>query len=156
MARLVRPEDQVNMSSKIPNPSEVTKDNIQEITVDLLEGENKAEYDVCMAEYGRLLMNSFGRTRDGAVKKAPLPRPQQIIIQANPGRLQDMMTEAMHKSLIDQASVFNNSVQNCVKEVLREEIMSGFKGPAYYQPNRNPTSSPNSKFTEFSSAFQLI
>ena len=70
------PKDQVNMSSKIPNPSEVTKDNIQEITVDLLEGENKAEYDTCMAEYGQLLMNSFGRTRDGAVKKAPLPRPQ--------------------------------------------------------------------------------
>ena len=55
-------EDQVNMSSKIPNPSEVTNDNILEITVDLLEGENKAEYDACMAEYGRLLMNSFGRT----------------------------------------------------------------------------------------------
>ena len=71
-------------------------------------------------------MGSFGRTRDGAVKKAPLPRPQQIIVQADPGRLQDMMTEAMHKSLIDQASVFNNTIQNCVKEVLREEIMSGF------------------------------
>ena len=69
------PEDQANMTPNIPNPAEVTKGNIQEITVDLLEGENKAEYDACMAEYGRLLMGSFGHTRDGAVKKAPLPRP---------------------------------------------------------------------------------
>ena len=131
------------MTGNLKVPAEVDTSNIQEITADQLKGEQKAEYDACMAEYGRLLMGSFGLTREGTVKKAPLPRPQQIIVQADPGKLQDMMNEAMHKSLVDQSSVFNNTVQNCVKEVLREEIMSGFKGPAYFQPSRTPMNLPN-------------
>ena len=98
------------MAGDLKKPEEISADNIQPITEDQLKPADKAEYDACMEEYRQLLMGNFGRTRDGAVKKAPLPRPWHVIVHAEPRKLQEMMTKAMHHSLIDQSSVFNNTV----------------------------------------------
>ena len=94
----------------IPIPSEVVQDNIQAITEDQLQGELKAEYDAHMVEYKKLCLASFGCTRDKVIKKAPVPGPREVTFIAVSGKVQDMMDQAMNRSLINQSKVLENSM----------------------------------------------
>jgi hypothetical protein len=49
-----------------------------------------------------------------------------------------MMTKAMHQTMIDQAKVFANTVQNRRIEALKKGVEGGYLEPAYFQPNRTP------------------
>jgi hypothetical protein len=47
-----------------------------------------------------------------------------------------MMTKAMHQTMIDQAKVFANTVQNSLIAALKNGVEGGYLGPAYFQQNR--------------------
>jgi hypothetical protein len=49
-----------------------------------------------------------------------------------------MVNKAMHHTIIDQAKVFANTIQNCLTETLKKGAEGGYVGPAYFQPNRTP------------------
>ena len=60
--------------------------------------------------------------------------PRQITIEANPGKLQDMVDNAINRSLINQAGV-SNMVFNAVARTSKEgQIPPSYVGPAYHQP----------------------
>jgi hypothetical protein len=55
------------------------------------------------------------------LKKSLLPKPKQVTFSADPGGLQDVMTKAMHKTMIDQSKVFTNTIQNAIIDALGKE-----------------------------------
>lgn len=71
-----------------------------------------------------------------AVKKTEFPTPPNITIAEEPGRLQDMVNEAIHHALVNQSEVTTNTVYNAVVGTLREEGILEFKGPAFEQPSQ--------------------
>jgi hypothetical protein len=46
-----------------------------------------------------------------------------------------MMTKVMHQTMIDQAKVFANTVQNSLIEALKKGAEGGYLGHVYFQPN---------------------
>jgi hypothetical protein len=48
------------------------------------------------------------------------------------------MTKMMHQTMIDQAKVFANTVQNSLVEALKKGAEGGYLGHAYFQPNQTP------------------
>jgi len=48
------------------------------------------------------------------IQKEALPAPRQITFEANPGKLQDMVDNAINRALINQAGVLSNTVFNAV------------------------------------------
>jgi hypothetical protein len=91
-----------------------------------------------MKHYEELCLASYCQTKSGVFKKNPLPTPKQVTFSADPEGLQDMMNKAMHQTIIDQAKVLANIIQNCLTETLKEGAEGGYLGPAYFQPNRTP------------------
>ena len=84
----MEPEEKAKMSG-IPKPGEFSEDNIQEVTEDQLKSEDKAEFDRYMEEYKKLCLSSYGCTKNGAIKKASLPRPRNVTIHTDSGKLQE-------------------------------------------------------------------
>jgi hypothetical protein len=64
-----------------------------------------------------------------------LPTLKQVTFSADPEGLQDMMTKAMHQTMIDQSKVFANTIQNAIIDALKKGVGGGYLGPAYYQSN---------------------
>jgi hypothetical protein len=62
-----------------------------------------------------------------------------------------MMNKVMHQTMIDQAKVLANTIQNCLTETLKKGVEGGYLGLAYFQPNRTPP-----VFQKDQSAFPLI
>jgi hypothetical protein len=48
-----------------------------------------------------------------------LPTPKQVTFSADPEGLQDMMTKAMHQTMIDQSKV-SNIIQNAIIDALNQ------------------------------------
>jgi hypothetical protein len=117
---------------------EVHPYNVQTITKDQLKDADKAEFEAHMKHYEELCLTSYGHTKGGVLKKNPLPTPNQVTSSADPKGLQDMMNKAMHQTMIDQANVLANTIQNCLTETLQKGAEGGYLGPAYFQPNRTP------------------
>jgi hypothetical protein len=63
---------------------------------------------------------------------------RRITFSTDPERLQNMMTKAMHQTMIDESMVFTNTIQNSIIEALKKGAEKGYLGPAYFQPNRTP------------------
>jgi hypothetical protein len=91
-------------------PHEVDPDNVRAITRDQLKDTNKAEFEAHMKHYEELFLASYGQTKSGVFKKNPLPTPKQVTFSTDPEGLQDMMTKAMHQTMIDQSKVFANNI----------------------------------------------
>jgi DNA polymerase I-like protein with 3'-5' exonuclease and polymerase domains len=91
-------------------PHEVDPENVQPITKDQLKDLDKAELEAYMKHYEELCLASYGQTKSGVFKKNPLPTPKQVTFSADPEGLQDMMTKAMHQTMIDQSKVFANTI----------------------------------------------
>jgi hypothetical protein len=91
-------------------PHEVDPENVQPITRDHLKDSDKAELEAHMRHYEELCLASYSQTKSGVFKKSPLPTPKQVTFSANPEGLQDMMTKAMHPTMIDQSKVFTNTI----------------------------------------------
>jgi hypothetical protein len=119
-------------------PSEIDPENVQAITKDQLQDTDKAEFEAHMKHYEELCLASYGQTKNEIFKMSSLPTPKQVTFLADPKSLQDMMTKAMHQTMIDQAKVVANTVQNSLIEALNKGAEGGYLGPVYFQPNRTP------------------
>jgi hypothetical protein len=111
---------------------EIDPENVQAITKDQLKDTDKAEFEAHMRHYEELFLASYGQTKNEIFKKSPLPTPKQVTFPADPKSLQDMMTKAMHQTMIDQANVFANTVQNSLTEALKKETEGGYLGPPFF------------------------
>jgi hypothetical protein len=124
-----------NMKSGI---FKVDPDNVQAITKDQLKDADKDKFEAHMKHYEELCMVSYGNTKGGVFKKNPLPTPKQVTFSVDLEGLQDMMNNAMHQTLIDQAKVLANTIQNCLTKIFKKGVEGRYLGPAYFQPNQTP------------------
>jgi hypothetical protein len=113
-------------------PHEVDPENVQTITKDQLKDTDKAEFEAHMRHYKELYLASYGQTKGGVFKKNPLPTPMQVTFTADPEGLQDMMTKAMHQTMIDHSKVFANTIQNAIIDAHKKGGEGGYLGPAYF------------------------
>jgi len=68
-----------------------------------------------MEEYKQQCLKSFSINRSGEViQKEALPSSRQITFEANPGKLEDMVDNAINRALINQSGVLSNTVFNDV------------------------------------------
>jgi hypothetical protein len=111
---------------------EIDQDNVQTITKDQLKDADKAEFESHMRHYEDLCLASYGQTNGGVFKKNPLPTPKQVTFSADHEGLQDMMTMAMHQTMIDQSKVFANTTQNSIIDALKKGAEGGYLGPLYF------------------------
>jgi len=82
--------------------------------------------------------------------------PQQITFEANRGKLQDMVDNAINHALINQSSVLPNTVFNAVARTFKEgQTPPLYMGPAYHQLGlssiRAPSTPPTVSGTEVTS-----
>jgi hypothetical protein len=91
-----------------------------------------------MKHYEKLCLASYGQNKSGVFKKNPLPTPKQVTSSADPEGLQDMMTKAMHQTIIDQSKVFADTILNAIIDALKKGAEGGYLGPTYYQPKQTP------------------
>jgi len=67
------------------------------------------------------LLESFNVNKSGEViQKQELSMPRQITFEANHGKLQDMVDNAINRALINQSSVLSNTVFNVVARTFKE------------------------------------
>jgi len=98
-----------------------------------------------MEEYKQLCLKSFSVNKSGdVIQKQELPMPRQITFEANPGKLQDMVDNAINRALINQSSVLSNTVFNAVARTFKEgQAPPLYIGPAYHQPGLSSVTTPS-------------
>jgi len=70
--------------------------------------------------------------------------PRQITFEANPGKLQDMVDNAINHALINQSSVLSNTVFNVVARTFKEgQAPPLYVSPAYHQPGLSSVTAPS-------------
>jgi len=70
--------------------------------------------------------------------------PTQITFEANPGKLQEMVDNAINRALINQSSVLSNTVFNAVATTFKEgQVPPSYVGPAYHQPGSSSVTAPS-------------
>ena len=70
--------------------------------------------------------------------------PRQITFEANPGKLQEMVDNAINHALINQSSVLSNIVFNVVSRTFKEgQIPPSYVGPSYHQPGSSSVTAPS-------------
>jgi len=78
------------------------------------------------------------------IQKEALSMPRQITFEANPGRLQEMVDNAINRALINQSSVLSNSVFNAVARTFKEgQIPPSYVGSVYHQPGSSSVTAPS-------------
>jgi len=89
-----------------------------------------------MEEYKQLCSISFSVNRSGdVILKQELLMPRQITFEANPGKLQNMVDNAINRALINQSSVLSNTIFKAVARTFKEgQTPPLYVGPAYHQP----------------------
>ena len=119
--------------------------NIIPVTEANLRDEQKQAMAKAMEEYKQLCLKSFSVNRSGEViQKEALPMPRQITFEANPGKLQEMVDNAINRALINQSSVLSNTVFNAVARTFKEgQIPQSYVGPAYHQPGSSSVTAPS-------------
>jgi len=98
-----------------------------------------------MEEYKQLCLKSFSVNRSGEViQKLELSMPRQITFEANPGKLQDIVDNAINRALINQSSVLSNTIFNTVARTFKEEQAPPlYMGPAYLQLGLSSVTAPS-------------
>ena len=82
------------------------------------------------------------------IQKEALPAPRHITFEANPGKLQDMVDNAINRVLINQAGVLSNMVFNAVARTFKEgQLPPNYVGPAYHQPGSPVVTAPSATTT---------
>jgi len=110
--------------------TEFDQENIIPVTEANLKDEKKQAIAKAMEDYKQQCLRSFSINRSGEViQKEALSMPRQVTFDANPGKLQDMVYNAINRALINQASVLSNMVSNA--------------GPAYHQPGSQVVTAPS-------------
>jgi len=120
-------------------------ENITPVTKANLRDEQKQAMAKAMEDYKLLCLKSFSINRSGEViQKEALPMPRQIIFEANPGKLQDMVDNAINRALINQSGVLSNTVFNAVARTFKDgQVPPSYVGPAYYQPRSSLVTAPS-------------
>ena len=78
------------------------------------------------------------------IQMEALPMPRQITFEANPGKLQDMVDNAINRALINQSNVLSNTVFNAVARTFKEgQVPPSYMGPAYHQPGLSSVTAPS-------------
>jgi len=73
-----------------------------------------------------------------------LSAPRQITFEANPGKLQDMVDNAINRALINQAGVLSNTVFNAVARSFKEgQLPPNYVGPAHHHPGSPVVTAPS-------------
>ena len=86
-----------------------------------LRDEQKQAIAKSMEDYKQQCLRSFSINRSGEViQKEALLMPRQFTFDANPGKLQDMVDNAINRALINQAGVLSNTVFNVVARTFKE------------------------------------
>lgn len=132
----------------IKNPSEVSPENEIPISVDQLTDEQKQQLEQRMADFHKLCLGSFSKSRQGLIhQKSPLPlavlpgeassggmdgaqsglEPQQ--------KFQDVIDQAVHHALINQSQTLVNTLKNLILKTVDGSIYKEqVQGPAYFAP----------------------
>jgi len=89
-------------------------------------------------------LKSFSINRSGEViQKEALPAPRQVTFEANSGKLQDMVDNAINRAWINQAGVLSNTVFNAVARTFKEgQLPPNYVGPVYHQPRSPVVTAP--------------
>jgi len=86
--------------------SEFDQENVIPVTESNLKDEQKQAIAKAMEDYKQQCLRSFSMNRSGEViQKDALPAPRQVIFEANPGKLQEIVDSAINRALINQAGV---------------------------------------------------
>jgi len=120
-------------------------ENIIAVTEANLRDEQKQAMAKAMEEYKQLCLKSSSVNRSGEViQNEALPMPRQITFEANPGKLQEMVDNAINHALINQSSVLSNIVFNVMATTFKEgQIPPSYVGPAYHQPGSSSVTTPS-------------
>jgi len=101
--------------------TEFDTENIIAVVEADLRDEQKQAMAKAMEEYKQLCLKSFSLNRSGEViQKEAFLMPRQITFEANLGKLQDMVDNAINHALINQSSVLSNTVINAVARTFKE------------------------------------
>jgi hypothetical protein len=124
--------------------TEFDLENVIPVTEANLRDEQKQAIAKAMEDYKQQCLKSFSINRSGEViQKEALPAPRQITFEANPGKLQDMVDNAINRALINQAGVLSNTVFNAVARTFKEgQLPPNYVGPAYHQPGSPVVTAP--------------
>jgi len=111
-------------------------ENVIPVTEANLRDEQKQAIAKAMEDYKQQCLKSFGIHRSGEViQKEALPAPWQVTFEANLGKLQDMVDNAINRALINQAGVLSNMAFNAVARTFKEgQLPPNYVGPVYHQP----------------------
>jgi len=120
-------------------------DNIIPVTEANLRDEQKQAMAKAMEEYKQLCLKSFSVNRSvEVIQKEALLMPRQITFEANPGKLHEMVDNAINRALINQSSVLSNTVFNVVARTFKEgQVPPAYVGPAYHQPGSSSVTAPS-------------
>jgi len=100
---------------------EFDQENVIPMTEANLRDEQKQAIAKSMEDYKQQCLRSFSINRSGEViQKEALLMPRQFTFDANPGKLQDMVDNAINRALINQAGVLSNTVFNVVARTFKE------------------------------------
>jgi len=155
LARPVGHESFTTMPRSNQETAAVDPKNIIETTEDDLSESQKGELARAMEEFKLTCLRSYTTTKRGeAIKKSDFPTPRHITIAEEPGKMQEMVNEAVHRAFVHHAKVMSNDVHNSVVHTLREGDFR-YKGPAYEQtpkishaPTETVTVGANTAFTQ--------
>jgi len=93
--------------------TEFDLENVIPVTEADLKDEQKQAMTKAMEDYKQVCLKSFSINKIGEViQKEALSMPRQITFEANPGKLQEMVDNAINRALINQSSVLSNIVFN--------------------------------------------
>jgi len=119
-------------------------ENVIPVTEANLRDEQKQAMAKAMEDYKQLRLKSFNINRSGEViQKEALPMPREITFEANSGKLQEMVDNAINHALMNQSSVLSNTVFNAVARTFKEgQVPPSYVGLAYHQPGASSVTAP--------------
>jgi len=125
--------------------TEFDLENVIPVTEANLRDEQKQAIAKAMVDYKHQCLKSLSINRSGEViHKEPLPAPRQDTFEANLGKLQDMVDNAINRALINQAGVLSNAVFNAVARTFKEgQLPPNYVGPVYHQPGSLVVTAPS-------------
>jgi len=115
--------------------TEFDQENVIPVTEANLKDEQKQAIAKAVEDYKQQCLRSFSINRSGEViQKKALLMPRQVTFDANPGKLQDMVDNAINRALINQAGVLSNTVSNAVARTFKErQLPPNYVGPSHHQ-----------------------
>ena len=125
--------------------TEFDLENVIPVTEANLRDEQKQAIAKAMEDYKQQCLKSFSINRSGKViQKEALLAPRQVTFEANPGKLLDMVDNAINRALINQAGVLSNTVFNAVARTFKEgQLPPNYVGPVYHQPGSPVVTAPS-------------